>query len=63
MNAKVKLGDCICIDYMDGEPQMEGRTGIVKSVDYVGDLHGTCGGLAVIPEVDRFHIVSKDGLE
>lgn len=63
MNTEVKIGDCIYIDYMDCEPHMTGRVGIVTEIDCIGDLHGTWGGLAVIPEMDRFHIVSKDGLE
>lgn len=54
-----KVGDTICIDYMSGEPHYTGRTGIVKSVDGIGQLHGTWGGLAVVPGEDSYHIIKK----
>lgn len=31
-----------------------GRTGVVETVDSFGQLHGTWGGLAVIPGVDKY---------
>ena len=34
-----------------------GRTGTVEFIDSIGQLHGTWGGLAIIPEVDEFVIV------
>ena len=55
-----KIGDTIRILFMEGEPQYEGREGIIKSIDSLGQLHGTFGGLAVIPERDAF-IVIKQG--
>lgn len=55
MNAKI--GDIIEIIYMDGEPNYSGRTGEIKSIDDMGQLHGTWGGLAVIPESDSFRII------
>ena len=33
------------------------REGVITSVDDIGQLHGTWGGLAVIPEVDRFFVI------
>lgn len=33
------------------------RPGIVEHIDSIGQLHGTWGGLAIIPEVDEFEIV------
>lgn len=53
----VKVGDVITIDYMENEPHYCGRTGEVKSIDSLGQLHGTWGGLAVIPGEDSYHIV------
>lgn len=52
-----KIGDRIRILFMEGEPQYEGREGIIKSIDSLGQLHGTFGGLAVIPEKDAFEII------
>ena len=45
----VKVGDKIRIDNMSGEPGYCGREGIVRSIDDAGQLHGSWGGLAVIP--------------
>ena len=57
----VKVGDTIRIIEMKGEPNYTGREGVVKHIDSAGQLHGTWGGLAVIPKVDKFEIkeVSK----
>jgi len=56
----VKVGDYICIDWMDGEPNYRGREGYVRSIDDIGQLHGSWGGLAVIPGKDLYH-VTKEG--
>lgn len=52
-----KVGDTIRIIYMDGEPRYTGKEGIVKSIDSMGQLHGTWGGLAVVPGEDDFEII------
>lgn len=36
-----------------------GRSGVIESIDCIGQLHGTWGGLAIIPELDNF-LVFKD---
>ena len=54
----VKIGDEIRIISMQGEPDYTGRTGIVMRIDSIGQLHGTWGGLAVIPEEDTFQIIN-----
>ena len=51
-----KIGDTIYIEYIEGEPQYTGRIGIVRSIDDMGQLHGSWGGLAVIPGIDRYVI-------
>lgn len=51
----------IRIIHMDGEPQYDGKEGIVESVDDEGQLHGTWGGCAVNPEVDKYEVL--DGTE
>ena len=32
------------------------RSGVVEHIDSIGQLHGTWGGLAVIPGVDDFEV-------
>ena len=61
---KVKIGDTIRIIRMDDQGgkdlqarEYNGQTDIVEHIDSIGQLHGTWGGLAIIPEVDEFEIV------
>lgn len=54
---KELIGKTIRIINMEGEPQYSGRTGVVKCVDDMGQLHGTWGGLAVIPGQDTFQVL------
>ena len=56
----VKVNDRIKIIYMEGEPEYSGRTGIVEHVDDAGQLHGTWGGCAIIPTVDKFEILKEE---
>ena len=58
---KVKKGDTIRIirmnDYGGKDLQAksyDGRTGVVESIDSLGQIHGTWGGLALIPGKDEF---------
>lgn len=58
------IGQKIHILKLQGEEQLTGETylnreGVITSVDDIGQLHGTWGGLAVIPEVDRFFVVRE----
>ena len=53
----VEAGNKIRIISMKGEPGYDGREGIVTAIDSMGQLHGTWGSLAVIPEVDSFEIL------
>lgn len=41
----------------DPDSGYNGRTGVVEYVDDAGQLHGTWGGLAVIPGEDIFEII------
>lgn len=52
----VKEGDKIRIISMSGEPHYDGKEGEVTHIDSLGQLHGTWGGLAVIPEEDKFEM-------
>ncbi len=58
----VRLGDTIRIINMSDPYTPEsynGREGVVKLIDSKGQLHGTWGGLAVIPGVDTFAIIQR----
>lgn len=60
-NEKAMVGDTIKIIKLD-DPYVTdypGRTGTVTDIDSMGQLHGTWGGLAVIPEVDLYEIVER----
>ena len=46
------VGDKIKIVEMIEEPQYTGKVGIIQYIDDIGQLHGTCGGLAIQPEKD-----------
>lgn len=59
----VHEGDTIRIDSMS-DPYIpagsyDGRTGVVTLIDSIGQLHGTWGGLAVIPGEDSFTVIKK----
>lgn len=57
----IKVGDKVRILKMDGEPDYTDRVGTVKFIDDVGQIHGTWGGCALIPNVDKFvKIKEKD---
>ena len=53
----VKVGDTIKIIDMSGEPHYCGRVGVVTHIDSMGQLHGTWGGLAVIPGEDAYEVI------
>lgn len=57
---KPEIGDTIQIIAMLGEPNQDGKSGIIKTIDSMGQLHGTWSSLAVIPEQDIFKIIKKE---
>ena len=57
---KVQVGDKIRIINMNGEPQYAGKEGIVERIDDIGQIHGSWGGCALIPECDIFKIIKKE---
>lgn len=57
MRTKAQVGDSIRIVEMKGEPQYNGKIGTVELVDSIGQIHGTCGGLAIQPENDTYEIL------
>lgn len=58
---KVKVGDKIRIikprDPYVPYIEYDGKEGYVQHIDDMGQLHGTWGGLAVIPEEDEFIVL------
>ena len=60
-NEKVNVGDTIKIIALDDpyDNTYPGRIGTVTLIDSIGQLHGTWGGLAVIPEKDSYSIIKR----
>ena len=54
---KIKVGDKLRIINMEGEPQYTGKEGTVEYIDDAGQIHGTWGGCALIPDEDEFEII------
>ena len=54
---KIRVGDKIKIIKMEGEPQYTSREGVVTHIDDVGQIHGTWGGCAIVPEVDAYIVI------
>ena len=60
-DVKVKIGDVIHINHLQGEDtSKDGKEGIVKAIDDIGQLHGTWGSVAVIPGVDDFEVIKPE---
>ena len=57
---KVKIGDLIKVIKMEGEPDYSNRVGTVTAIDGIGQLHGTWGGLAIIPEKDTYQVLKEN---
>ena len=60
----VTVGDRIRIINMDNRNGSDrqadahnGKEGVIETIDDKGQLHGTWGGLAVIPFLDEFEII------
>lgn len=53
-----KIGDKIKIINMEDEPNYIGKEGVIERIDDIGQLHGTWGGLAIIPEIDEIELVT-----
>lgn len=55
----VKLGDKIRIIHLQGEDgRYDGKEGVVEYIDGIGQLHGTWGCLAVIPDYDEYVVLN-----
>ena len=53
----IKIGDKIKIIHMYGELDYTDKVGEVYSIDDWGQIHGSWGGCALIPEVDEFEVI------
>lgn len=53
-NNNFPIGTKVHIIKMDGEPEYEGKEGVVQHIDSIGQIHGTWGGCALIPFIDKF---------
>ena len=51
------IGKKIRIIEMEGEPNYSGRVGIVEMIDDMGQLHGSWGGLAIVPDADSSEVI------
>lgn len=52
------IGKTIKIIHLSGEDsRYDGKIGVVEYIDGIGQLHGTWGGLAIIPEEDEFEVL------
>lgn len=62
MNEDIKVGDVIRIIELNDpyDKTYPGRIGTVTCIDDAGQIHGTWGGLAVIPKVDKYQIIKRD---
>lgn len=58
-----KIGDKIRIINMKGEDHYNGREGIIEYIDGLDQLHGTWGGLAIIPEEDLIEVINSEVAE
>lgn len=48
----------VAIIHLEGEDNSyDGREGEITYIDAIGQLHGTWGGLAIIPEADEFELI------
>lgn len=57
INEAKYLGKTIIVTINDPWHPMYGVQGVVEHVDDMGQLHGTWGGLAVVPGVDDIEII------
>jgi hypothetical protein len=51
------IGDRIKIINMEGEPHYKDREGVVTHIDDAGQIHGTWGGCAIVPEADTYIVL------
>lgn len=55
-----EVGDTILILRMAYAPSYAGKKGVVESIDYLGQLHGTWGKMQIIPDKDVYMIIKEE---
>lgn len=55
-----KVGDIIKIINISGVPSYSNKIGVVTSLDFLGQLHGTWGGWVVVPNEDTYEIIGEE---
>lgn len=53
------IGKKIYIIKMTGEARYTGRTGVVTHIDDMGCIHGTWGGLSIVPDMDFYRVIGS----
>ena len=57
-DSRYKVGLRIRIIHLECEDtRYDGKEGVIEYIDGIGQLHGTWGSLAIIPEADDFEII------
>ena len=57
----VRINYCIPDGDIDTEAKLlEGKEEVVTDIDDLGQLHGTWGGLALIPKLDKYEIIETN---
>ncbi len=60
-DSDAEIGDKVKIIHLEGEDNSyDGAEGTIEHIDDLGQLHGTWGGLAVIPGVDNYEIIHEE---
>ena len=61
MTYNFHIGDRIRIDDLKDirSGDYNGRTGTIEHIDSLGQLHGTWGGLALIPGIDDLSVIKN----
>ena len=49
----------LIIHVVDDIVDYSGRVGVITHIDDIGQLHGTWGGIGLLPELDDFIVVEK----
>ena len=56
-NRVANIGAKVVIVEMNKEPNYAGKYGTIIHIDDIGQLHGTWGGCALIPELDVYLVI------